>query len=130
MSKSYNNYIGMLEEENTILKKIKQIPTDAKTIEEPKNPDECKVYQLAKLFITPEEDKGLRKKYEAGGLSYKVAKDYLFEKMIETLKPIQEKFYQISDTEVSNILNEHSKKANAIAEQKIQDVYQKIGFIL
>ena len=27
MSKSYNNYIGLLDDEKTILKKVKQIPT-------------------------------------------------------------------------------------------------------
>ncbi len=118
MSKSYNNYIGMLEEENVILKKVKQIPTDAKTVEEPKNPDECNVYQLTKLFLNADEDQKLREKYEAGGLSYKVAKDYLFEKMIATLKPIQEKFSQISDDEVSKILRDHSQQANLIAEKK------------
>lgn len=130
MSKSYNNYIGLLEEENSMLKKIKQIPTNAKTVEEPKNPDECNVYQLTKLFLTPEEDQELRRKYEAGGLSYKVAKDYLFEKMRETLEPIQAKFKEISENEVSKMLHEHSEKANAIAKKKIQEVYKKIGFFL
>ncbi len=130
MSKSYNNYIGMLEEENVILKKIKQIPTDAKTVEEPKNPDECNVYQLTKLFLNAEEDQAFRKQYEAGGLSYKFAKDYLFEKMRETLAPIQAKFKEVAEDEVSTMLHKHSEKANAIAEKKIQEVYAKIGFVL
>jgi tryptophanyl-tRNA synthetase len=130
MSKSYNNFIGLLEEENSMLKKVKQIPTDAKAIEEPKNPDECNVYNLTKLFLTPEEDKELRNKYEAGGLSYKYAKEYLFEKMKETLDPIKANYNQISDEEVSKILKEHSKKANEIAEKKIKEVYNKIGFYL
>lgn len=128
MSKSYNNYIGMLEAPDTMFKKIKQIPTDTKTVEEPKNPDECKVYQMTKLFITSEEDLELRKKYEAGGLSYKVAKEYLFEKMQATLLPIQEKFNQISDEEVIKILNEGSKKANQIAQPKVEEIYKKVGF--
>ena len=130
MSKSYNNYIGLLEDENSMLKKIKQIPTDAKTIEEPKDPDECNVYNLTKLFLTAEEDIELRNKYTAWGLSYKVAKDYLYEKMLATLQPIQEKFKEISDEEVSKILHEHSQKANEIAEKKIKDVYEKIWFVL
>ena len=130
MSKSYNNFIGLLEEENSMLKKVKQIPTDAKAIEEPKNPDECNVYNLTKLFLTPEEDKELRNKYEAWGLSYKYAKEYLFEKMKETLDPIKANYNQISDEEVSKILKEHSKKANEIAEKKIKEVYNKIGFYL
>ena len=126
MSKSYNNYIGMLEDEKALLKKVKQIPTDAKTIEEPKNPDECNVYQLAKLFLTADGDLALRKRYEAGGLSYKEAKDYLYESMLATLQPIQQRFAEISDAEVSKILQEHSQKANSIAEKKVQEVYQKI----
>ena len=130
MSKSYNNYIGLLEEENSMLKKIKQIPTDAKTIEEPKDPDECNVYNLTKLFLTQEEDQELRNKYTAWGLSYKEAKDYLFEKMRETLAPIKENFNKISDEEISKTLHEHSQKANIIAEKKVKDVYEKIGFIL
>jgi tryptophanyl-tRNA synthetase len=65
MSKSYNNYIGLLDDEKTILKKVKQIPTSAQTIEEPKNPDECNVYKITKLFLTAEEDELLRKKYLA-----------------------------------------------------------------
>jgi tryptophanyl-tRNA synthetase len=126
MSKSYNNFIGLLEDENSMLKKIKQISTDTKTVEEPKNPDECNVYNITKLFLTPEEDKELRNKYEAGGLSYKYAKEYLFEKMKETLNPIKENFNNISDEEISKIMKEHSKKANEIAEKKIKEVYEKI----
>ncbi|OQB42651.1 MAG: Tryptophan--tRNA ligase [candidate division CPR1 bacterium ADurb.Bin160] len=65
MSKSYNNYIGLLDDEATILKKIKQIPTGSQTVEESKNPDECNVYNLCKLFLTETEDKELRAKYLA-----------------------------------------------------------------
>ena len=53
MSKSYNNYIGLLYDEKEILKRVKQIPTSTQTVEEPKNPDECNVYNLCKLFLTP-----------------------------------------------------------------------------
>jgi tryptophanyl-tRNA synthetase len=47
------------------LKRVKQIPTSTQTIDEPKNPDECNVYNLCKLFLTDEEDKALRQKYLA-----------------------------------------------------------------
>ncbi len=130
MSKSYNNYIWLLDDEKTILKRVKQIPTGSQTVEESKNPDECNVYNLTKLFITDDEDKELRSKYEAGGLSYKYAKEYLFEKMMAFLTPIQDKYNQISDKEVIDLLAENAKYVNKIAEKKIQDVYQKIWFVL
>ena len=97
MSKSYNNYIWLLDDEKSVLKRVKQIPTSTQTVEEPKNPDECNLYNLCKLFLTPEEDEILRDKYLKGGLSFKEAKDYLFEKIMETLIPIQKKHTEISD---------------------------------
>ncbi|MCX6822826.1 MAG: tryptophan--tRNA ligase [candidate division SR1 bacterium] len=130
MSKSYNNYIGLLDDEKTISKKVKQIPTSAQTVEEPKNPDECNVYKICKLFLTPEEDASLRKKYLAGGLSFKDAKDYLYDKIIVFLKPIQEKYAKITDKEIVKLLADNAKKVNVIAQKKIDEVYKKIGFSL
>ena len=66
MSKSYKNFIGMLEDDKTILKKVKQIATDATPIEEPKNPDTCNVFNIMKLFLTTAETELWKKKYTAG----------------------------------------------------------------
>lgn len=130
MSKSYNNYIWLLDDEKTILKRVKQIPTSTQTVEEPKNPDQCNVYNICKLFLTPEEDETLRKRYDAGGLSYKDAKDYLFEKIITFVKPIQEKYAKITDKEIIDLLAINAKKVNTLAQKKIEEVYKKIGFTL
>lgn len=130
MSKSYNNYIGLLEDEKTVLKKVKQVATDATPIEDPKDPDTCNVYNIMKLFLTEDEDKDMRAKYTAGGLSYKYAKDVLFEKLMAFLKPIQDNYAQISDEEVIKMLKTNAARANAIAEQKIKEVYAKVGFSL
>ncbi|MDD2537302.1 MAG: tryptophan--tRNA ligase [Candidatus Absconditabacteria bacterium] len=130
MSKSYNNYIGLLDDEKTLLKKVKQIATDTKTVEESKNPDECNVYKIGKLFLTPEEDQARRKKYLAGGLSYKEAKEYTFEKMRNYLAPIQKKYHAISDEEVIHMLAKNTSHIQEIAQKKITEVYKKIGFTL
>jgi tryptophanyl-tRNA synthetase len=126
MSKSYNNYIGLLDDEKTLLKKVKQISTDMKTVEEPKNPDECNVYNIGKFFLTPEENEARRAKYLAGGYSYKEAKEYAFEKMRAYLKPIQENYVQISDEEMIAVLQRGKDAVTPLAEKKIQDVYKKI----
>ncbi len=130
MRKSYNNYIWLLDDEKTILKRVKQIPTSALTVEEPKNPDECNVYKLCKLFLTPEEDEALRTRYQAGGLSYKDAKDYLYEKIIAFVKPIQEKYAKISDKEIIDLLQKNAIIVNELAQKKIKEIYKKIGFTL
>lgn len=130
MSKSYNNYIGLLDDEKTVLKRVKQISTASLTVEEVKNPDECNVYNLCKLFLTAEEDEALRKRYLAGGLSYKDAKEYLFEKIMWLLRPIQEKYATITDEEILHLLDTNSKIVNEIAVKKIEDVYKKVWFKL
>jgi len=130
MSKSYNNYIWLLDDEKAVLKRVKQIPTSTQTVEEPKNPDECNVYQLCKLFLTEEEDKALREKYLAWGLSFKYAKDYLFEKIMSTITPIQKKYAEISDEEILKVLKRWKESVSPIAEKKVQEVYKKVWFIL
>ena len=130
MSKSYNNYIWLLDDEKAILKRVKQIPTSTQTVEEPKNPDECNVYNLCKLFLTPEEDEVLRSKYLKWGLSFKEAKDYLFEKIRDLLVPIQKKYVEISDEEIVKLLKKWKESVFPIAEKKVEEVYKKVGFVL
>ena len=80
--------------------------------------------------MTPEEDEILRKRYQAGGLSYKDAKDYLYEKIMAFVQPIQAKYAQISDKEITDLLKKNAKKVNELAQKKIEEVYKKVGFTL
>jgi tryptophanyl-tRNA synthetase len=80
--------------------------------------------------LTPEEDEILRKRYQAGGLSYKEAKDQLYEKIIAFVQPIQEKYANISDQEIIDLVEKNTKKVNELADKKIKEVYKKVGFSL
>ena len=128
MSKSYNNYIGMLDDEATLMKKIKLIPTDTKGIDESKDPDTCNVYNMIKLFLTEEEDAVLRARYIDGPLGYKEVKDMLFTKLTDFLKPIQDRYHAISDETVHQVLQAWTAKAHAQAQAKIEDIKQKVGY--
>lgn len=128
MSKSYNNYIWMLDDQKTIKKKVSRIPTAAIGIEEPKDPDACNIYKITKLFINEEQDTALRARYTAGGLSFREAKKELMAYINDFLWPIQEKFATISDEDIRTLLQKNAPRANELAEAKIQEVYEKIGF--
>jgi len=130
MSKSYNNFIGLLDDEKTILKKIKKIPTSNLTIDEVKNPDQCHVYMLTKLFLSDLENQVLRKRYLAGGLSFSLAKDILYEKLIAFVQPIQEKFRSIDDADIIQLLSKNALIANEIAEKKLKKIYELVWFVL
>lgn len=126
MSKSYNNFLGMLDSPEILRKKINKIVTTDLLPEDPKDPDTCNVYNIVKLFLDDQEKKELRNKYLAGGMSYKYVKDLLYEKIIWFLWPIQAKFSQISDKEVEDLLFKNAAIANQVANKKIEQIYKAI----
>ncbi len=130
MSKSKNNYIWFLDSDEDLIKKIKKIPTSAISIEDPKDPDECNVYNITKLFIDEEENKELSARYENGWVGYGTLKQELTEKILAFVWPIRDRFQIISDEEVIELLAKNAPRANEIAAKKIELVYEKIGFTL
>ena len=77
MSKSYNNTIPVFDTPKRIRKTIMGIPTDSKTVEEPKDPDTSAIYTLYRLFASDEEQAELAARYRAGGMGYGDAKKAL-----------------------------------------------------
>lgn len=126
MSKSYDNYIWILDDKDTIFKKTRRIVTDSIPLGTPKNPDECNVYNLLKLFLTEEENKEIRQKYETWNFSFKEMKDLLYNKLISFLEPIQQKYKDLSDEEVIKILEENEEKCRTITNQTMKKVYEAI----
>lgn len=130
MSKSYNNFIGLFDDAETVRKKVARIPTDALPVEAPKDPTTCNVFAIYKLFLDATQETALRERYLAGGLSYKDLKWELAEQISTYLAPLQERYHAISDEEVRQVLAAWQEVAGAYAAGKIAQVYEKVGFIL
>jgi tryptophanyl-tRNA synthetase len=79
MSKSYGNVIELFEPAKLVRKKVMSIKTDSTPVEDPKDPSCCCVFDLFKLFASPEQAEQLASQYRAGGLGYGDAKQALFE---------------------------------------------------
>lgn len=79
MSKSYGNTVPMWSPSKQLRKTLMKVVTDSLPLESPKDPDTCNVYNLYKLFATPEQRDDLAARYRAGGLGYGHAKQELFE---------------------------------------------------
>ena len=79
MSKSYGNVIELFEPAKRVRKKVMSIKTDSTPVEDPKDPENCSVFDLYRLFATPAEVTELAERYRAGGLGYGDAKQALFE---------------------------------------------------
>lgn len=54
MSKSYNNSIPLFLDKKSLEKRVKEIKTDSKGLNDPKDPATCAVYQIMSAFARPE----------------------------------------------------------------------------
>jgi tryptophanyl-tRNA synthetase len=128
MSKSYNNFLGLLDSPEVLRKKINKIVSGDEGPTDPKVPETSTLYILCCLFMNEAEQQNLAQKYRNGSVSYKEVKDILYDLVVAFVTPIQEKFAQISDDEVFKLLAKNATQANEIANAKINEVYKKVGF--
>ncbi|MCD6172619.1 MAG: tryptophan--tRNA ligase [Sulfurimonas sp.] len=124
MSKSYGNTVNIFGEEKKQLKTIKKIVTENVAMEEPKEYENCNVYNMAKLFLEGDNLIELQERYKRGGEGHGHFKIYLGEVMWEYFREYREKreYYQANQDEVREILKLGAKKAT----QTIQAMIEKI----
>lgn len=129
MSKSKNNHIPLFGTDEEIKKRVMSIVTDSARPEDTKNPDEQTIYQIHKLFITEEEDKVLRARFENGGYGYKEAKEKCAEAIISYVTPMRDKYayYQSHKDEVYAILEEGKNKAQLVSDEMMKKVRVSVG---
>ena len=89
MSKSYDNFIGVFDDDKKLKKRVMSIVTDSAGVDDIKNPDTCHVFSLIKVFGTPEEVAIIRDKYLTPniGFGYGHAKNALLDILIRFLTP-------------------------------------------
>ncbi|MFA5736768.1 MAG: tryptophan--tRNA ligase [Candidatus Paceibacterota bacterium] len=128
MSKSYGNTIPLFAEEKEIKRLVMTIKTDSKDVNEPKNPEECNVFALHKLF-SGEKLAEIKKRYVEGGIGYKESKEILAENMNKFLAPMREKRAEIikDPDQVLQILKNGANLAQERAKIKMKEVREKIG---
>ena len=141
MSKSLGNCIYLSDTEEELKKKIKQMYTDPTHIklEDPGHIEGNVVFTYLDAFCTDEHFKTywpeynnldeLKNHYKRGGLGDAKIKNFLFEVLNNTLKPIREKraYYEQRLEEVLQILEEGTKTANQIADKTLKEVKDAIG---
>lgn len=129
MSKSYKNTIPLFGTDEEIKKAVMKIVTDSKAPGEQKDPETCNIFKLHKLFLNKEEIEILSDKYKKGGLGYKESKEMLLAEILKLVKPMRERreMYAKDLNKVKEILKNGSKKANAIAFEKMNIIRNNIG---
>lgn len=129
MSKSYNNTIELFAPEKQIKKRIMGIKTDSTPMEDPKNPDECNVYALLKLFAPGAELKEIRAQYEQGGVGYGEFKKKLLGCFLDAFAPARERYDELSSNPdyVQDVLKAGAEKAREFAGGVMREVRKATG---
>ena len=133
MSKSgddENDYILLIEDNDTTVRKIKRAVTDSIGIvkysdEQPGIKNLITIYSK----FSGESIEEIEKKYEGQG--YGKFKTDLAEVIVEGLKPVREKFTDLMKNKdyLEKIYTEGAKQAEYVANKTLRKVYKKVGFI-
>lgn len=130
MSKSKNNTINIFLPEKKLRSQIMGIKTDSKSVDEPKNPDECILFEIYSILGDQNQVNALRQKYIKGEIGYGDSKQALFELIMEKFKLERVKFNYYSEhpEEVEVALAKGANKASKIADEVLLRVRKKLGF--
>lgn len=129
MSKSYHNTIELFEDLKAVKKKVMSIVTDSKGLEEPKVPEGNSIYELYKLFATPEETAEMADNFRRGGYGYGHAKKALLEVYRRTFDPFRERREQLARdvSALEDILRDGAVRARRSAAETMDKVRAAVG---
>lgn len=134
MSKSSDNplsYISLLDDRDTIVAKLKKAKTDS--LNEVKfNSEQPGISNLINIYasITGKSISDIEGMFEGQGYGkFKLA---VAEVIADTLEHIQQRYYELDKPEnedfINEILRRGAKRASDIAEKKLTEVFETIGF--
>jgi tryptophanyl-tRNA synthetase len=134
MSKTLNNYIGILEEEKDVWEKLRTAVTDVNRVRrsDTGNPEVCNIFTIHRAFsentMLLEIDKGCR----SAAIGCIDCKKMLFENIRKELTPIREKAFALKkDTGyVIDALKKGAGECSVIAKQTMDEVRKVIGLYI
>jgi tryptophanyl-tRNA synthetase len=131
MSKSEEaSVIPIFGEPAEIKKKVMNIVTDSKGVNEPKDPDQNVIYLLYKLVAKPEETASMEKSFRQGGMGYGDAKKMLLARLEEVFGgDVREKRKKMDEKPdlVEDVLVTAAGKARRTAALTMEQVYKATG---
>lgn len=129
MSKSYGNTIDIFTDKKTLEKRVKLIETASVSLEEPKEWQNCNVYNLCKLFLSEADQVALQKRYEKGGEGHGHFKLYLVELIWNYFEKARAKKEELlaNPDELRSLLAKSTDRAGEIARSKMKLIRDATG---
>ena len=131
MSKSYNNTISLREDEDSVAKKIRTMPTDPARVRrnDPGTPEKCPVWQLHLVYSEEGRKEWVRQGCTTAGIGCLECKQPVIASVLEEQKPMRERaqMYMDDPTLVRNIISDGCEKARELAGETMRDVREAMG---
>jgi len=131
MSKSKDNYIGINEDPDAIMKKLRSAVTDPQRLRrsDPGDPKVCNIWNLHQFFTSEEKRKEIYEGCVSAGIGCVDCKKILWEGITKVTEPIRKRSAELEEDPdyVQDVLRESASKAREIAKNTMRDVRQAIG---
>jgi tryptophanyl-tRNA synthetase len=131
MSKSYGNTIGLRENTDSIVKKLKAMQTDPARVRrsDPGDPNKCPVWDLHKIYSTAETQEWVQINCRTAGIGCLDCKAPLIEKIVEEVSGIAKRAQEFEENPdlVRGIIAEGGERARAVARDTLEAVRQAMA---
>ena len=99
-------------------------------MEEPKDPETCKIFALYRLVASVDATANMRKNYVAGGYGYGHAKKELLATLLEEFKKERSEYDRLMKDlpTLDEQLRKKKKKATVVARGVLDRVRKKLGY--
>jgi tryptophanyl-tRNA synthetase len=131
MSKSYGNSISLREDKDTVIKKIRTMPTDPARVRrtDPGNPEKCPVWQLHQVYSDAATKDWVVKGCTTAGIGCIECKQPVIDGVLKEQEPMRERAQQYLDKPelVREILAQGCATARKLAGETMRDVREAMG---
>ncbi len=131
MSKSYNNTISLREDETSVAKKIRTMPTDPARVRrtDPGDPEKCPVWQLHQVYSNEQTRQSVIHGCKSAGIGCIECKQPVIDAVLLEQRPMRERaqLYLDDPSLVRNIIADGNEKARKLATETMRDVREAMG---
>jgi tryptophanyl-tRNA synthetase len=131
MSKSYGNAIALREDKDSLIKKIRTMPTDPARVRrtDAGDPERCTVWQLHQVYSDSEVKDWVVKGCKSAGIGCLECKQPVIDAILKEQEPMRERAQQYLDDPslVRAIAADGCDQARKLAQETMRDVREAMG---
>jgi tryptophanyl-tRNA synthetase len=131
MSKSLNNYIGLLEPPEVIREKLKTAATceHRQRRSDPGHPEHCNIFTMHQAFSKPDQISFVDQGCRTARIGCIECKEILYKNMMEEIRPVQDRVKELHQNPhyVIEALTSGANRCKTIAEKVMDEVRTKVG---